>query len=163
MLPSAIANDIGPTLPKYIVTMIISFPNVLSVAVKFLERPTVAVALTVSKTASRGEALLVAIKSMVDIAQIVRNITTTETAFFIDSSEMRRPNNVTLFLLRIVANAEQMRTAMVTVFMPPAVPTGEPPISIKTIDTVAEAFVKFSCGIVAKPAVLVVTDWKRDI
>ena len=35
---------------------------------------------------------------------------------------------------------------------------GEPPISIKIIDTVAEAFVIFSCGIVAKPAVLVVTD-----
>ena len=55
-----------------------------------------------------------------------------------------------------------MRTAMVTVFIPPAVPTGEPPISIKIIDTAAEAFVKFSCGIEAKPAVLVVTDWKRD-
>ena len=35
----------GPTLPKYIVTMIISFPKVLSVAVRFLESPTVAVAL----------------------------------------------------------------------------------------------------------------------
>ena len=152
----------GPTLPKYIVTMIISFPKVLSVAVKFLERPTVAVALTVSYTASRADALLVAIKSMVDVAQIVRNITTTATAFFIDSSETRRPNKVALFLLRIVANAEQMRTAMVTVFIPPAVPTGEPPISIKIIDTAAEAFVKFSCGTEAKPAVLVVTDWKKD-
>ena len=111
---------------------------------------------------SMGEALLVAIKSMVDVAQIARNITTTETAFFIDSSEMRRPNNVALFLLRIVANAEQMRTAMVTVFIPPAVPTGEPPTNIKMMDTAAEAFVKFSCGTVAKPAVLVVTDWKKD-
>ena len=55
-----------------------------------------------------------------------------------------------------------MRTAMVTVFIPPAVPTGEPPISIKIIDTAAEAFVKFSCGTEANPAVLVVTDWKKD-
>ena len=152
----------GPTLPKYIVTMIINFPNVLSVAVRFLERPTVAVALTVSYTASMTEALLVAIKSKVDVAQIVRNITTTATAFFIDSSEMRRPNSVVAFLFLIVANAEQTRTAIVTVFIPPAVPTGEPPINIKIMDTKVEAFVKFSCGIVAKPAVLVVTDWKKD-
>ena len=48
LLPSATASEIGPTLPKYIVTMIISFPIVLSVAVRFLESPTVAVALTVS-------------------------------------------------------------------------------------------------------------------
>ena len=62
----------------------------------------------------------------------------------------------------MVANAEQIRTVMVTVFIPPAVPTGEPPIIIKIIDTVAEAFVRFSCGTEAKPAVLVVTDWKND-
>ena len=106
--------------------------------------------------------MLVAIKSTVEVAHIVRNITTTATAFFIDSSETRRPKRDAPFLFLIVANAEQIRTAIVTVFTPPAVPTGEPPISIKIIDTVAEAFVKFSCGIVAKPAVLVVTDWKRD-
>ena len=148
----------GPTLPKYIVIMIISFANVLSVAVKFLESPTVADALTVSYTASRADASLVAIKSTVDVAQIVMKVTATATAFFTDSSEIRRPNKVALFLFLIVANAEQSSTAIVTVFIPPAVPTGEPPISIKIIDTVAEALVKFSCGIVAKPAVLVVTD-----
>ena len=106
--------------------------------------------------------MLVAISSIVDAEQIIRNVTATATAFFTDPSEIRRPNKVALFLLRIVANAEQMRTAMVTVFIPPAVPTGEPPISIKIIDAAAEALVRFSCGIVAKPAVLVVTDWKND-
>ena len=106
--------------------------------------------------------MLVAINSIVDAAHIVRNVTATATAFFTDASETRRPNRVALFLLRIVANAEHMRTAMVTVFIPPAVPTGEPPISIKIIDVAAEAFVRFSCGTEAKPAVLVVTDWKRD-
>ena len=84
------------------------------------------------------------------------------TAFFTDASETRRPNRVALFLFLMVANAEQISTAMVTVFIPPAVPTGEPPISIRIIDTAAEAFVRCSCGIVAKPAVLVVTDWKND-
>ena len=162
LLPSATASEMGPTLPKYMVTMIISFPTVLSVAVRFLERPTVAVALTVSYTASRAEALLVAISNIVDAVQIVRNATATATAFFTDPSEIRRPNRVALFLFLIVAYAEQTRTATVTVLIPPAVPTGEPPISIRMIDTAVEAFVKFSCGTEAKPAVLVVTDWKKD-
>ena len=102
--------------------------------------------------------MLVAIKSTVDAVQIIRNVTATATAFFTDASEMRRPNKVGLYVFLMVANAEQIRTAMVTVFIPPAVPTGEPPISIKIIDTAAEAFVRFSCGTEAKPAVLVVTD-----
>ena len=144
------------------VTIIMSFPNVLSVAVRFLERPTVAVALTVSYTASMTDMLLVAIKSTVEIVQIVRKVTTTATAFFTDSSEILRPKSVALLLFLIVARAEQARTAMVTVFMPPAVPTGEAPISIRIMDRAAEAFVRFSCGIEAKPAVRVVTDWNND-
>ena len=79
-----------------------------------------------------------------------------------ESNEMQRPNTVALFLLRIVARAEQNRTAMVTVFIPPAVPTGEPPIIISTSEIAEDALVKFSCGTVAKPAVLVVTDWNMD-
>jgi len=134
----------GPTLPKYMVTMIISFPKVFRVAVKFLESPTVAVALTVSYTASSAEALLVAIKSIVDAEHIAKNATATATAFFTDCSEIRRPNEVVLFLFLMVANAEQISTATVTVFIPPAVPTGEPPMSIKIIDIAAEAFVRFS-------------------
>ena len=102
--------------------------------------------------------MLVAIKSIVDAEHIVINENVTATAFFNDPSEIRRPKTVALFLFLMVANAEQISTAMVTVFIPPAVPTGEPPISIKIIDTAAEAFVRFSCGIVAKPAVRVVTD-----
>ena len=152
----------GPTLPKYIVTMIMSFPNALSDVVKFLERPTVAVALTVSYTTSRTEALLVASKRIVEVVQIVKKATATATAFLIESSEMRRPKRAALFLFLMVANAEQISTATVTVFIPPAVPTGEPPINIKTTDTAAEAFDKFSCGTEANPAVLVVTDWKKD-
>ena len=104
----------------------------------------------------------VAIKSMVDAVHIVKNDTATATARFTDPSEMRRPNSVALLLFLIVANAEQIRTTTVTVFIPPAVPTGEPPISIRTMDTAAAAFVRFSCGTVAKPAVLVVTDWKKE-
>ena len=106
--------------------------------------------------------MLVAINSIVDAEHIVRNATATATAFFTEPSEIRLPNRVALFLFVMVANAEQIRTAMVTVFIPPAVPTGEPPMSIKIIDTAAEALVRFSCATEAKPAVLVVTDWKKD-
>ena len=148
----------GPTLPRYIVIMTTIFPNTFSVAVKFLDRPTVAVALTVSKNASRAEASLVAKRRMVDRVHMVRNVTATATAFLTAPSEMRRPNKVALFLLLMVANAEHTRTAIVTVFIPPAVPTGEPPINIRIMDTAVEAFVRCSCGMVAKPAVRVVTD-----
>ena len=48
------------------------------------------------------------------------------------------------FRLELEAKAEQTRTATVTVFIPPAVPTGEPPMIIRTTDTVAAAFVRFS-------------------
>ena len=110
-----------------------------------------------------ADALLVAINSTVDAAQIVRKVTATATAFFTDPSEIRRPNKVALFLFLMVANAEQSKTAIVTVFIPPAVPTGEPPINIKMTDIAADAFVKFSCGIDANPAVLVVIDWKNEV
>ena len=58
----------------------------------------------------------------------------------------------------MVASAETTNTTIVTVLTPPAVPTGEPPINIRSRETIAEAFVRFCCGIVANPAVLVVTD-----
>ena len=90
------------------------------------------------------EALLVAIKRIVDTEHIIKNVTDTATDFFTAPSEIRRPNKVAQFLFLMVASAEHMRTAMVTVFIPPAVPTGEPPTSIKIIDTAAEAFVRFS-------------------
>lgn len=152
------ASDIGPTLPKYIVNMMMIFPKMFSVPVRFLESPTVAVALTVSYIALITEVLHVASNRIVDATQIVKKKTVTATAFFIESSEMRLPNRVALFLFLIVENAEQNKVATVTVLIPPAVPTGEPPISIKIMDVRAEAFVRFSCGTEAKPAVLVVID-----
>ena len=51
---------------------------------------------------------------------------------------------------------------MVTVLMPPAVPVGDPPINISPKDTIEEALERFSCGIVANPAVRVVIDWKKE-
>ena len=49
----------------------------------------------------------------------------------------------------------------VTVLIPPAVPTGEPPINMRNREIIVEGSVRFSWGIEANPAVLVVTDWKK--
>ena len=45
---NAINSEIGPTLPKYMVPVMTCFPHAFYDAVKFLDKPTVAVALTVS-------------------------------------------------------------------------------------------------------------------
>ena len=45
--------------------------------------------------------------------------------------------------------------------MPPAVPAGDPPINVSSIDTNADASVIHSCAIDAKPAVLKVTELKN--
>ena len=58
----------------------------------------------------------------------------------------------------MVDKADAIKIKIVTVFTPPAVPTGDPPININNNDTMEEGFDKFCCGMVANPAVLVVTD-----
>ena len=54
--------------------------------------------------------------------------------------------------------ALRMRTAIVVVFIPPAVEPGEPPISIKIILRSFPESLKEAKSAVLKPAVLVVTD-----
>ena len=134
----------GPIRPKYIVKIIISLPKLFRLAVKFLDRPTVAVALTASKNVSSAGALFVAIKRTVEVMQIVMNVTATAIAFLTEEKDMQRPKSVALFLFLTVARAEQNRTATVTVLIPPAVPTGEPPISINISETTQDALVRFS-------------------
>ena len=55
------------------------------------------------------------------------------------------------------------RTARVVVFMPPAVEPGEPPISIRRTIKPCDALDMAGRATVLKPAVLGVTDWKRDV
>ena len=47
------------------------------------------------------------------------------------------------------------------VLIPPAVPTGDPPMNIRTYPAMHEISVSFSCGTDAKLAVRNVTDWNR--
>ena len=77
---NAMTKDIGPTLPKYIVTIIIIFPHTFSIGVKFLVSPTVAVALAVSYNMSSAFAFVQVAKSIVDVNIIKNDMHTTATA-----------------------------------------------------------------------------------
>ena len=52
----------------------------------------------------------------------------------------------------MVASIAQISTTKVTVLMPPAVPTGDPPINIISKVRMEEAFDKCSVGTMPKPA-----------
>ena len=152
------AREIGPTLPKYIVIMMIHLPIVFRLGVRFLVRPTVAVALTVSYAMSNEEASVTAESNSVEVNMIANDMHTTAIALLTACFAICLPKRSTSSLLRMEDIAEAAMTAKVTVLMPPAVPTGEPPMNIKSRQAMEVALVKFSCGSVAKPAVLVVTD-----
>ena len=155
---SAINSEIGPTLPKYMVTIITNFPRELSVDVKFLVRPTVAVALTVSYMISSMSDFVIAHKRIVDTDIIANETAITATDLLTDCLGIDLCKREVSSLLFMVAIAEATSTAAVTVLIPPAVPVGEPPINMRIRETNDEALVRFSCGILANPAVLVVMD-----
>ena len=158
----ATASEIGPTRPKYIVSTIISLPQRLSDEVRFRERPTVAAALTVSKITSVKDAEVTALKASVEIKTVAKLVAVTARAFPVAPEGKVRLKTETLLRFLRVDQADKSRTAKVTVLMPPAVPTGEPPMNIKSRVIMQDGFVRFCWGIVKKPAVLVVTDWKRQ-
>ena len=101
---------------------------------------------------------MTAASNTVDINIIEKDMLVTATAFRVICLDKFLSNNDTSFLFFIAEYAVANNTMIVTVLIPPAVPTGEPPINIKNKQKIAVEFVKFSCGIVAKPAVLVVID-----
>ena len=76
----AMSSEIGPTLPKYMVRMITIIPGRLRDDVRFLVRPTVAVALTVSYKISIREKSVKAARSTVDVNIIKNDVHTTATA-----------------------------------------------------------------------------------
>ena len=160
-LPNASAREMGPTLPKYIVVMIMILPKTSRLAVRFLESPTVAVALTVSYKMSQSDTLHTTLKSTDEIKAIENEQKVTAMAFFKDLSDILLSNNEVCRRPVTEENAAATITTKVTVFIPPAVPTGEPPINMRTRLVSTEGSVNECCDTVANPAVLVVIDWKR--
>ena len=137
----AIASEMGPTRPRYMVAMIISLPADGRVGVRFRESPTVAVALVVSYTMSRMSALVTAHRSRVDMNIMEKESTVTEIAFLTASFEMFRLNIVVSLLPLTEEIADARITAKVTVLIPPAVPTGEPPMNISSSEMIADSSV----------------------
>ena len=78
---NATAREMGPTLPRNIVKIITIFPKISRVAVRFRERPTVAVALTVSKRISSAAASVTLARSKVEVRTVAKDIPTTPRAF----------------------------------------------------------------------------------
>ena len=136
----------------------IIFPQRFKDEVRFFESPTVAVALTVSYIIFKISVSVTAARNTVEKNIMINDIHTTATALLTACFDIVLLNKDTSSLPFMVQNADTTSTAIVTVFTPPAVPTGEPPINIRSIATTEVAFVRFSCGRVAKPAVRVVTD-----
>ena len=143
--------------------MTISLPRAFSVGVSARVRPTVAVALTVSYRISIADASLTKASPSVANAMMLKEVMHTATALPIASSLTVLPNRETRSLPRTALAALAISTAKVTVLIPPAVPTGEPPTNISKRASSAEGVVSASWGIVKKPAVLVVTDWNSAI
>ena len=97
---------------------------------------------------SSADASHTADNSTVEVSIIVLKVITTATALRIESFDTVRLNISAELLFLIVEKAEHKSTTIVTVFMPPAVPTGEPPTNIRRRERKTDAVVRDSCGMV---------------
>ena len=94
-------------------------------------------------------------KSVIYIRRIVA-------AFLTELSGILRPKKWAESCLRNTDKAEEKSTAIVVVFIPPAVEPGEPPISIRMIISRSPVSLISVRSTVLNPAVLGVTDWNRE-
>ena len=84
-------------------------------------------------------------------------------AFRSVSLEILRPKKWVCSRLRKTETALDSMTAKVVVFMPPAVDPGEPPININAIMIMQPVSLIVVRSTVLNPAVLGVTDWKKEL
>jgi hypothetical protein len=155
---NAINSEIGPILPKYIVIITIILPHIFIVEISPLLKPTVVDALTASYITLKVSAFVTIDKTIIDISVMASDRLITAAALFTAFCGIALLNIEASSLFLMVATADAINTAIVTVLIPPAVPTGEPPMNINSNDKIAVESVKFCCGIVQNPADLVVTD-----
>ena len=134
------------------------FPIGFSAPVSPLDKPTVAIADVISYKVSRKSPCETARSAIVSRNSVDKLNTAIATHLLIVSSDTFRFNTTTSFFPLILANIEAKSRTTVTVLMPPAVPAGEPPINIRIKYAMQDAGRKYSCEIVAKPAVRSVTD-----
>ena len=156
------AREIGPIRPKYIVTTIISLAGSVSEEVKLRESPTVPIAETTSYKQSSNAPGCTAQNAMSEITITKKLSEKIDVAFLTVSALILRLKTSVFVLSERLDRREATRIINVVVLIPPAVPEGEPPINIKIEQMIIVHLRSPSCGIVQKPAVLVVTDWKRE-
>lgn len=150
----------GPSLPIYMVIIRNSFPEAVSPGVKPVESPTVPKAEVVSKSRfkkgpgwviSRKKVIVIIKNKLRVIMGIVLSVLSGFTARLKKLTEPLEVNLEIIFLKKIAA---------VVVFIPPAVEPGDPPMNIRPIRTKRVAGERLAVGMVLKPAVRLVTDWK---
>ena len=88
--------DMGPIRPRYMATVTISLPAMLSVDVTSLVRPTVAQALMISKSPSLKSMGVVAIRRRVNTSTVIMLTSTMTEAFFIRALSIVRLKTFTL-------------------------------------------------------------------
>lgn len=147
-----------PTLPKNIRIIKIKRETAPRSAVIPSESPTVPIADAVSKSAGRmgiHSTRLIIIAPNVKRNVYIRNIVA---AIRTAPPEILRLKSWVFSFLRNTDMAEENNTAMVVVFIPPAVEPGDPPMSISTMVSIWPVSLKSVKSEVLKPAVLVVTE-----
>ena len=159
----ASANDTLPTLPQYIRKIIISLEAVSRSRVMPVVIPTVPIAETTSKITSESssEGWKALIRMMPARARLIF-VKATEEALPIASFSSLLPKMPFDSLLRIPLTVEIKITAKVVVFIPPAVEPGEPPMNIRNVVRILPAGESEAVSTLLKPAVLAVTESKRE-
>ena len=115
--------DIGPILPKYIAQITIILPATLSEEVIPLVKPTVATALAISNVASDNPKPFVIINKMLNIKNTQILIVVTAKARFTTASLILLLNATVCLRPLTTDTTVKNKTAIDTVFIPPAVPT----------------------------------------
>lgn len=151
----------APTLPMYIIKIMIIFPHTDSFGVRPMVSPTVAYALTVSKNRGRKD------ESSVMVSRKVPAVTTNSAsdnspnAFNIDSLDTLRLNIWGLLPLNIFV-ADRQIVKKVVVFMPPPVLPGLAPMNMRMMVKKAAEVDAAAKSEAKNPAVRELAEWKKE-
>src|SRR5690606_16966028 len=151
-----------PILPMNINKIISIFPKLLSSGVIPIDNPQVPKAEATSKKISINENFSVTDNKKIEIKQVKKANSVTISDFLISSSCISRLN--TLIDLFPLAKWKRYKIliANVVVRIPPPTELGDAPINIIAPKNNKVGSEKSFTSIVAKPALLVVTDWNKE-
>src|SRR3712207_167707 len=149
-----------PTLPANIITISIILPISFKLFEPARDKPTVAYAEVTSKVDSKrpnSSPCVREIRYVPTTTNIIANTKTPIDFLIVYTSILLLKAVISVSFFKNPFNAS-IRTAKVVVFIPPPVDAGDAPININTIITNRLLSLNLVKSIVAKPAVLAVTD-----